>query len=150
MNWYTSWPVQYYLNNWRDSRGLTEQAINQTAKKERYQRLWGITLLAMKTTREAGRLSNRKVLRRPNCIQLPSMGSLTEPFEATTGAQQWCLLSPLLFLVALDWVTKTAFNRLREFGRRWLRGWRTFTLPTTSACYRTGFRTPTTKWRGIS
>jgi hypothetical protein len=44
-------------------------------------------------------------------------GTLTEPFRVTTGVRQGCLLSPLLFLVVLDWVTKTAFNRPR--GIRW-------------------------------
>ena len=34
-----------------------------------------------------------------------------------TGVRQACLLSPLLFLVALDWVTKTAFDRKR--GIQW-------------------------------
>ena len=31
-------------------------------------------------------------------------GDMTEAFEMTTGVRQGCLLSPLLFLVALDWV----------------------------------------------
>ena len=39
--------------------------------------------------------------------------TLTEPFRVTTGIRQGCILSPLLFLVVLDWVTKTAFNRPR-------------------------------------
>ena len=42
---------------------------------------------------------------------------LTEPFRVTTGVRQDCLLSPLLFLVVLDWVSKTAFNRPR--GTQW-------------------------------
>ena len=44
-------------------------------------------------------------------------GTLTEPFRETTGIRQGCLLSPLLFLVVLDWMTKTAFNRPR--GIQW-------------------------------
>ena len=38
-------------------------------------------------------------------------GQRTQPLNMRTGVRQACLLSPLLFLVALDWVTKTAFNR---------------------------------------
>ena len=34
-----------------------------------------------------------------------------------TGVRQDCLLSPLLFLVPLDWVTRTAFDRKR--GIQW-------------------------------
>ena len=34
-----------------------------------------------------------------------------------TGIRQSCLLSPLLFLVELDWVTRTAFDRKR--GIQW-------------------------------
>ena len=36
-------------------------------------------------------------------------GQNTEPLSMRTGVRQGCLLSPLLFLVTLDWVTKTAF-----------------------------------------
>ena len=38
-------------------------------------------------------------------------GQRTQLLNMRTGVRQACLLSPLLFLVALDWVTKTAFNR---------------------------------------
>ena len=34
---------------------------------------------------------------------------LSDEFEVTTGVRQGCLLSPLLFLVVLDWVTRTAY-----------------------------------------
>ena len=37
-------------------------------------------------------------------------GDMTEAFEMTTGLCQGCLLSPLLFLVALDWVARQAFG----------------------------------------
>ena len=32
-------------------------------------------------------------------------GKLSEEFAVTTGVSKGCLLSPLLFLVVLDWVT---------------------------------------------
>ena len=38
-------------------------------------------------------------------------GRLSEEFQVTTGVRQGCLLSPLLFLVLLDWVTRTAYAR---------------------------------------
>ena len=37
-------------------------------------------------------------------------GDMTEAFEMTTGVRQGCLLSPPLFLVALDWVARQAFG----------------------------------------
>ena len=49
--------------------------------------------------------------------QVLHAGTLTHSFPVTTGVRQWCLLSPLLFLVTLDWVCKTAFNIPR--GIRW-------------------------------
>ena len=38
-------------------------------------------------------------------------GQKTQPLNMRTGVRLGCLLSPLLFLVALDWVTRTAFGR---------------------------------------
>ena len=40
-----------------------------------------------------------------------------QPLNMRTVVRQGCLLSPLLFLVALDWVTRTAFDRKR--GIQW-------------------------------
>ena len=37
-------------------------------------------------------------------------GRITKPFEMKTGIQQGCLLSLLLFLVTLDWVTGYAYG----------------------------------------
>ena len=37
-------------------------------------------------------------------------GEMTGSFSMNTGVCQGCLLSPLLFLVALDWVSRQAFG----------------------------------------
>ena len=37
-------------------------------------------------------------------------GTTTEPFPVTTGVRQGCLLSPLLFLLVIDWVSRTAYS----------------------------------------
>jgi hypothetical protein len=38
-------------------------------------------------------------------------GNLTKPFTVTTSVRQGCLLSPLLFLMVIDWVSKTAYKK---------------------------------------
>ena len=45
--------------------------------------------------------------------QVVHNGQTTEPLSMTTGVRQGCLLLPLLFLVTLDLVTKTAFATRR-------------------------------------
>ena len=45
--------------------------------------------------------------------QVVHNGQKTEPLSMRTGVRQGCLLSPLPFLVTLDWVTKTAFDTRR-------------------------------------
>ena len=49
--------------------------------------------------------------------QVVHNGQKTQPLDMRTGVRQGCLLSRLLFLVALDWVTRTAFDRKR--GIQW-------------------------------
>ena len=41
--------------------------------------------------------------------QVIHSGRLLEDFDISTGVRQGCMLSPLLFLVVLDWVTRTAY-----------------------------------------
>ena len=45
-------------------------------------------------------------------------GAISGDFEMKTGVKQGCLLSPLLFLVVLDWVTREAFGKGKT-GVRW-------------------------------
>ena len=49
--------------------------------------------------------------------QVVHNGERTQPLNMRTEVRQGCLLSPLLFLVALDWVTRTALDRKR--GIQW-------------------------------
>jgi len=49
--------------------------------------------------------------------QVVHSGQRTQPLNMRTGVRQGCLLSPLLFLVAFDWVMTTAFDRKR--GIQW-------------------------------
>lgn len=45
-------------------------------------------------------------------------GQLTEAFHITTGVRQGCLLSPLLFLLAVDWIMRQATEN-RPNGIQW-------------------------------
>ena len=45
-------------------------------------------------------------------------GQLTNGFLVRTGVRQGCLLSPLLFLLTIDWIMKTA-TRERRNGMKW-------------------------------
>ena len=49
--------------------------------------------------------------------QVAHNGQRTQPLNMRTGVRQGCLISPLLFLVAMDWVTRIAFDRKR--GIQW-------------------------------
>lgn len=46
--------------------------------------------------------------------QVVHNGQRTQPLNMRKGVGQGCLLIPLLFLVTLDWVTRTAFDKKRE------------------------------------
>ena len=41
-------------------------------------------------------------------------GRLTETFEVKTGVRQGCLLSPFLFILAIDWIMRAVTNRKRN------------------------------------
>ena len=43
---------------------------------------------------------------------------LTDAFQVRTGVRQGCLLSPILFLLAIDWVLKTSTSERRN-GIQW-------------------------------
>ena len=51
-----------------------------------------------------------KALHEGFSCQVIHAGKLSESFEISSGVRQGCLLSPLLFLVVLDWVTKKAYG----------------------------------------
>ena len=45
-------------------------------------------------------------------------GKLTEPFSVQTGVRQSCLLSPIIFLMVVDWVMKQSTAE-QETGIQW-------------------------------
>ncbi|XP_052238344.1 uncharacterized protein LOC127849637 [Dreissena polymorpha] len=65
----------------------------------------GITLLSI-----PGKVNNRILLNR--------IKDLMGTFKVRTGVRQGCLLSPFLFLLAIDWVRKTSTEQMRN-GFQW-------------------------------
>ena len=50
--------------------------------------------------------------------QVVHNGSLTEPFSILTGVRQGCLLSPFLFLLAVDWIMASTIEGCKR-GIQW-------------------------------
>ena len=46
-------------------------------------------------------------------------GLLSEPFEVKTGVRQGCLLSPFLFLLAIDWIMRSVTDTPNN-GIQWM------------------------------
>ena len=46
-------------------------------------------------------------------------GGLTEAFDVKSGTRQGCMLSPLLFLVVIDWVTRHSVD-IKGTGIHWI------------------------------
>ena len=59
------------------------------------------------------KIVNMKVQYQGFTCQVPHGGTMTEPIEIKTGVRQGCLLSPLLFLVVLDWMSKNPYEGKR-------------------------------------
>ena len=50
-------------------------------------------------------------------VQVIHDSNLSESFQLATGVKQRCLLPPTLFFIAIDWVTRQAFDSNR--GIQW-------------------------------
>ena len=62
-------------------------------------------------------------------------GNLTNPFTVTTGVKQACILPPLLFLMVIDWVSKTAKKNLKAYNGHYKPDWKILTLQMIYVCY---------------
>jgi hypothetical protein len=51
-------------------------------------------------------------------LQVICITVLTETFDVSTGVKQGCILSPFLFIVAMDWIMKKSTDRKRRGIRR--------------------------------
>ena len=58
-------------------------------------------------------------VQRFNVYRVIHLGGLTESFEVKTG--QGCMLSPFLFLLVINWITKQSMDS-RRTGIRWISG----------------------------
>ena len=47
-----------------------------------------------------------KRLYEDSCCQVIHKGKLTSPFAVNTGVRQGCMLSPMIFLIVIDWIMK--------------------------------------------
>ena len=63
-------------------------------------------------------INMRKVQYQGFTCQVLHGRTMTEPIEVKTGVRQGCLLSPLLFLEVLSWVSKNAYEGKR-LGLQW-------------------------------
>jgi hypothetical protein len=64
-------------------------------------------------------------------------GNLTEQFPVTTGVRKGCILSPLLFLMVIGWVSKTVYKEpsLRAYNGHYKPDWKILTSQTIYVCY---------------
>ena len=59
----------------------------------------------------------RSIYRRTSCC-VKVDGKCTEWFDIMTGVRQWCLLSPIIFAVIIDWVMRNSVDQ-RDEGMMW-------------------------------
>ena len=57
-------------------------------------------------------------LYQPSISQVFHNGSLSEPFSVDFGVRQGCLLSPLLFIMAVDWIMHKT-TEVQNLGLQW-------------------------------
>ena len=62
-------------------------------------------------------ISSKQQLYKGFTCQIIHVGTVTDPFPVSTGVRQGCLLSPLLFLLMTDWVSRTAYSS--QTGIQW-------------------------------
>ena len=55
-----------------------------------------------------------KELYEGSSYQIIHNSKLTNPFPVKTGVRQGCMLSPLIFLLVIDWVTKRTFSNNKK------------------------------------
>ncbi len=65
--------------------------------------------------------------------QVIHKGKLTKPFTVTTGVRQGCMLSPMIFLMVIDWIMLKTKKKTQESSGVSSKGWKILILPMTSA-----------------